>query len=80
MIYKYNTINPLTIEERHLIKEAIDLNMSYGEMAKHVGRVKSIVRRESVRLGHYSLYDPEKAQQQFEMKMLNSKRGKKIER
>jgi IS30 family transposase len=66
MVCKWMAYNPLKLEERKKIKEAIDLNMSYSEMAEHVGRAKSVVMREAKRFGHYTLYDPEKAQQQFE--------------
>ncbi len=68
MISKWIANNPLTIEERKKIKEGIDLNMSYSEMALHVGRSKSAVIRESKRLGKFENYDPEKAQNNFESK------------
>jgi IS30 family transposase len=42
--------------------------MSYGQMAIHVGRAKSVVMREAKRLGKYTTYDPDKAQQDFEIK------------
>lgn len=50
------------------IKEAIDKGFSYGEMAAYVGRCKSVVMRESKRLGKAEGYDPTKAQQDFENK------------
>lgn len=61
-------VNALTIEERQKIKEAIDMNMSYSEMGEYVGRDKSTVMREAKRLGHFSQYDPNKAQKDFESK------------
>lgn len=60
--------NPLKLEERIKIKEAIDLDMSYGQMAIHVGRSKSVVMREAKRLGKYTDYDPYDAQNDFEKK------------
>lgn len=68
MVSEWKCRNPFSIEERHKIKEAIDLNMTYREMAKFLGRGKTSVMRECKRLGKYSEYDPEKAQQDFEMK------------
>ena len=68
MVCKWICINPLTIEERRKVKEALDMNMSYGEMAIHVGRCKSVVMRESKRLGSAWNYDPDKAQKDFETK------------
>lgn len=68
MVEKWSCRNPLTIQERLLIKEAIDLNMSYSEMSTHVGRCKSVVMRESKRLGDHSTYNAEKAQEHFEDK------------
>ncbi len=68
MVGKWSCINPLTIEERRKVKEALDLNMTYSEMSLHVGRCKSVVMRESKRLGDVKIYDPEKAQEDFEEK------------
>jgi IS30 family transposase len=66
MVGKWSCANPLTIEERRLIKEGLDLNMNYREISEHVGRCKSVVMREAKRLGDISEYDPDKAQAHFE--------------
>lgn len=71
MVGKYMAINPLTIEERYKVKEGLDMNMSYSELGRHVGRPKSTVLRESKRLGHAFTYDPQKAQEDFENKQKN---------
>jgi IS30 family transposase len=68
MICRWEVKNPLTLEERRRIKEGIDLDMSYQEIADYVGRSKSTVRRECIRLGSYQNYHPEKAQADFENK------------
>jgi len=68
MVGKWSCINPLTIEEREKVKEGLDMNMSYSELAIHVGRCKSVVMRESKRLGSPINYNPEKAQKDFEHK------------
>jgi len=68
MVCKWMALNPLSIDERKKIKEGIDLNMSYRQIALHVGRCKSVVLRESKRLGKVSDYDPELAQADFESK------------
>lgn len=68
MVGNWSCFNPLTIEERRLIKEGLDLDMSYGKIALHVGRCKSVVMREAKRLGDIRKYDPEKAQENFEEK------------
>lgn len=69
MVSIWAAINPLTIEERRKIKEGLALNMYYREIAIHVGRCKSVVMRESKRLGDVSDYDPDLAQEDFETKM-----------
>ncbi len=68
MVGKWSCKNPLSISERHLIKEGLDLNMTYAELSIYVGRCKSVVLRESKRLGRFEDYDPEKAQKDFEYK------------
>ena len=69
MISKWIANNPLMIEERRKIKEGIDLGMSYRELAIHVNRAKSTIIREAKRVnGVVWLYDPEKAQADFEAK------------
>lgn len=66
MVTKWSVKNPLTIDERRKIQEGLELNMSYAQIALHVGRSKSAVLRESKRLGDTKNYDPEKAQSHFE--------------
>ncbi len=68
---KWMCINPLSIDERKLVKEGIDLNLSYSGIAAYVGRPKSTVMREAKRLGTPWNYDPEKAQNDFENKQKN---------
>ena len=79
MVSKWSVRNPLTIEDRKKIHEGLKLNMSYGQMALHVGRSKSTVLRESKRLGDTSDYDPEKAQSHFEDIQLARRNGQKKE-
>jgi len=73
MVGKWSVKNPLTLEERIKIKEALDLGMSYREMAEYVKRGKTTVKRESKRLGAIEMYDPKKAQSDFETKQKISK-------
>ncbi len=77
MVTKWSVKNPLTIEERKKISEALELNMSYGQMAVYVGRSKSTVLRECRRLGHTEDYDPDKAQKHFEDIQLARRNGQK---
>jgi IS30 family transposase len=77
MVGKWSCKNPLTIGERRLIKEGLDLNMSYQEIGQYVGRHKSVVLRESKRLGDTKKYDPDKAQEHFEQKQI-AKRKKDL--
>lgn len=70
MVEKWSCINPLTIDERRLIKEGLDLNMSYREISIHAGRCKSVVMREAKRLGTCKDYDPDMAQAHFEDKQM----------
>lgn len=69
MVNLWPSINPLTIEERRKIMEGLALDMSYSQLALHVGRCKSTVLRESKRLGNIKDYDPDLAQKDFENKM-----------
>lgn len=66
MVNKFKCRNPLTIEERRLIKEGLDLNMTYREIAIHANRSKTTVIREAKRLGDIEDYDPDEAQRHFE--------------
>ncbi len=75
MVSIWAAINPLTLEERIKVKEALSNGLSYSQMALHVGRCKSTVLRESKRLGKIKNYDPDLAQKDFEEKM--KKVGKK---
>ncbi len=69
MIHKWAVKNPLTIEERRLIKEGIDLDLSYNGISKYVGRSKTTICRETKRINNnYKEYDPELAQKDFENK------------
>jgi IS30 family transposase len=77
MVEKWSCINPLTLDERRLIKEGLDLNMCYREIGQHAGRSKSVVLRESKRLGDISKYDPDKAQKDFEEKQRKKRKAKK---
>jgi len=65
---KWIAINPLSLEERCRVKEGLNLNLSYSQLASYVGRCKSVVMREAKRLGTYKDYDPQKAQDDFESK------------
>ena len=78
MVQKWSCVNPLTIQERRLIKEGLDLNMSYREIALHANRCKSVVLREAKRLGDVNKYDPDKAQKNFEDKQMR-KRSKRLQ-
>ncbi len=66
MVGKFKVKNPLTLEERRKIQQGLTLNLSYSQLAQHVGRCKSVVMRESKRLGHPSKYTAEEAQKHFE--------------
>ncbi len=73
MVGKWMCKNPLTLQERILIKEGLDLNMSYREICDHSKRPKSTIRRECKRLGDVKNYDAYEAQKDFEQKQ---RRGK----
>lgn len=76
MVTKWSVKNPLTIDERRKILEALSLNMSYSQMALHVGRSKSACIRESKRLGETSDYDPDRAQSHFEGIQLSRRKNR----
>lgn len=78
MIAKWQVKNPLTIEERKKIKQAIDHGMSYREMSLFVGRGKTTMRRECKRLGEFQDYDPEEAQKDFEEKQMRKQTNKRF--
>jgi len=68
MVCKWMCINPLSLEERYKVKQGLDMNLSYKGISEHVGRCKSVVMREAKRLGDAGMYDPIKAQEDFEAK------------
>lgn len=76
MVGKWSVKNPLTIEERRKIKEGLDRNLTYHEIAEYVGsgRNRSTIRRECSRLGNVQDYDPEKAQEHFESLQLETRK------
>ncbi len=65
---RWIAINPLSIDERLKVKEGLELDLSYSQLALHVGRCKSVVMREAKRLGKPEEYDAHKAQADFEAK------------
>ncbi len=77
MVCEWSAYRPLTLTERHKIKEALVADMSYSQMAIYVGRPKSTVMREAKRLGDIRKYSPIKAHEDFLQKHDNKKRKKK---
>lgn len=87
---KWIANNPLSFHERELVEEGIKLNLSYSQIAKHVGRCKSVVMRESKRIGTPDEYTALKGQADFEEKQKligkkgmyygNNKNGKQIKK
>lgn len=65
---KWSCRNPLSIEERKSIENGIRLGRSSREIGKEINRNKSIILRESKRLGNSDEYNAEKAQENFEYK------------
>lgn len=68
---RWHVKNPLQLHERELIKVGLDLGLSTRQLALYVGRSRTSVVRESKRLGCKELYDPKKAQEDFERKQKN---------
>ncbi len=68
MVGKWKCFNPLTLEERLKLQQGLKQGLSYGKLALYVGRHKSVVLRESKRLGSHLLYNAEEAQKDFEYK------------
>lgn len=68
MVSKWAGKNPLIYSERLKIKEGIDSNLTYSEIAESIGRSKSTIQRECKRLGGFWNYDPKEAQKDFEKK------------
>lgn len=65
---KWSCRNPLSIDDRKFIQHGITSGMSSREIGKEIGRCKSVVLRESKRLGDIKNYDAEMAQHDFEKK------------
>jgi|GEM_PF-6090576 IS30 family transposase len=63
---KWSCRNPLTIEERKIIQQGIESGLSSRQIGKEIQREKSIILRESKRLGDLKNYKAELAQQHFE--------------
>lgn len=78
MVGRWSCRNPLTLQERIKIRESIDMDMTYREMSKHVGREKSVLVKECNKRGGYENYDPHKAQEQFE-KIQRERRRKNVQ-
>lgn len=66
MAGKWSVKNPLTLEERIRIKEGLDANLYYYQIAICIGRGKTTIIKESHRLGDIENYDPHAAQKHFE--------------
>ena len=62
MVGQWMQKNPLTLDERIKIKEALDMGLSYQGIGQYVGRAKSVVMREIKR---FKDYDPEEAEKDF---------------
>lgn len=63
---KWSCRNPLTIEDRRTIQHGIKCGLSSREIGKEINREKSVVLRESKRLGDASDYNADLAQMHFE--------------
>lgn len=68
MVSEWMVKNPLSLEERKMIKEGIDGGLSFRQIGLYVNRNKSTVMYEAKRLGKPDNYNPEKAQEDFERK------------
>ena len=81
MVGKWIAINPLSIDERLKVEEGLKLDMSYSQLAAHVGRCKSVVMREAKRLGGHADYTAVKAQADFEakQKLIGKKKVKYVQ-
>lgn len=80
MVGKWSVRNPLTLAERRKLAKALKMNMTYAQISVYVGRCKSVVLRESKRLGGVENYHPEEAQTDFEKKQIERRiRKKKVE-
>ncbi len=77
MPQKWPSRNPLTLSDRKKLKEGLDMNLSYRQLANHIGRTKSTAMFEAKRLGSYKDYDPEKAQKDYEKKAKRALKGVK---
>jgi IS30 family transposase len=71
---KWSCRNPLTIEDRKVIQMGIKSGLSSREIGREIDRDKSIILRESKRLGGVDKYDATKAQENFENKQIEGRR------
>lgn len=78
---KWSVKNPLTLQERKMIQEALEMNISftYNDIAKYINRSKKTIIRECNRLGNEK-YDAEKAQQHFENLQIEMRKNAKKRR
>lgn len=72
---KWMCKNPLSLEQRMKIEIGLSMKLTYSELAVYVGRCKSVVLRESKRLGDHKDYDAHLAQQDFEHKQMKRKKN-----
>lgn len=63
---KWSCRNPLTIEDRRVIQHGIESGLSSRQIGKEIIRCKSVILRESKRLGDSKEYNAELAQEHFE--------------
>ena len=63
---KWSCRNPLTIEERKIIESGIKEGLSSRQIGSLINRGKSVILRESKRLGDLENYDAVNAQKKFE--------------
>lgn len=68
MVGKWSVRNPLTFQERMVIKNGIENDLSYSEIAYSIKRANTTIKKEARRLGDVMDYDPVKAQEHFERK------------
>lgn len=63
---KWSCRNPLKLEDRQKIQEGLQLGLSSREIARMIHREKTVILRESMRLGDREKYDAILAQIHFE--------------
>lgn len=71
MVKGISCVNPLTIDERRIIQEGLSAGLCYRLIAEELGRCKSVVRLESLRLGPRENYDADKAQAHADLVQYN---------